>query len=66
MKKIVLSILMLVFSILTISATETTISVANCTWKTDTVTTYGAGYTTTSNGFNISIYNSIFTYYEKI
>jgi hypothetical protein len=58
MKKIVLSILMLVFSILTISATETTISVANCTWKTDTVTTYGAGYTTTSNGFNISIYKN--------
>ena len=55
MKKIVLSILMLVFSILTISATETTISVANCTWKPDTVETYGPGYTTTSNGFKISI-----------
>ena len=58
MKKIVLSFLMLVFSILTISATETTITVANCTWKTDTVTTYGAGYTTTSDGFNISIYKN--------
>lgn len=58
MKKIVLSFLMLVFSILTISATETTITVANCTWTANTDATYGAGFSTTSNGFNIGIYKN--------
>ena len=61
MKKIVLSFLMLVFSILTISATETTITVANCTWTANTDATYGAGFSTTSNGFNIGIYKNTYT-----
>jgi hypothetical protein len=58
MKKILLSILTLVFSILTISATEVTVNADTCKWTANTDATYGAGFTTISNGFNISIYKN--------